>query len=67
MERVGRDDIDVCECGGPEMKPYRALVAQIAAAAGLGVRPVPVPFAVWHAVALLAERLPGAPPAIRSR
>ncbi len=61
VELLGRDDIDVCECGGPEVKPYRALVAQIASAAGLDLRPLPVPFPLWHAVALLAERLPGAP------
>jgi len=30
-------------------------------AAGIALRPLPVPFPLWHAVALLAERLPGAP------
>jgi len=61
VELVGRDDVDVCECGGPEVKPYRAFVAQIASAAGMALWPLPVPFPLWHAVALLAERLPGAP------
>lgn len=49
------------EFGGPSVYSYRDLVVRVAAAAGLSVRPVPVPFAVWHGLAALAERLPGAP------
>ncbi len=61
VELLGRNDVDECECGGPEVKPYRAFVEQIAAAAGIALHPLPVPFPAWHAVALLTERLPGAP------
>lgn len=61
VKLLDRNDVDLCECGGPEVKPYRAFVAQIASAAGVAVRPVHVPFPAWHAVALLAEQLPGAP------
>lgn len=56
-----RRDIALCECGGPEVKPYRAFVEQIAEAAGIRARLVPFPFPLWHAVSLVAERLPAAP------
>ena len=49
------------EFAGPNVYTYRQLVAAVAGAAGLRVRPVSVPFPVWHAAASVAERLPGAP------
>lgn len=57
VELLGCDDVDVCECGGPEVKSSLAFVAQIASAAGSAPRVLPVPFPLWHAVALLVERL----------
>lgn len=54
-------DAEILECGGPEVKSYRAFVEQIGGAAGLSTRLVPVPFSLWHAVGLVTERLPGAP------
>ncbi|MSU90746.1 sugar nucleotide-binding protein [Rhodobacteraceae bacterium 2CG4] len=51
----------VFECAGPEIKTYRAIVQQVAAAAGRNPRLVPVPFALWHAAARGAELLPGPP------
>ena len=58
---LSRGDIRLCECGGAEVKPYRSFVQEIAAAAGIAARLVPVPFPLWRAAALVTERLPGAP------
>ncbi len=52
---------DLYELGGPKVYTYRELVAAVARAADLRVRPVPVPFPIWQALARIAERLPGAP------
>lgn len=49
------------EFAGADVLSYRALVATVAEAEGRVLRPVPVPFAVWRALAAMAERLPGAP------
>jgi uncharacterized protein YbjT (DUF2867 family) len=49
------------ECGGPRVLSYAELIETIARAARLQVSRVPVPFAVWHALARLAEVLPGLP------
>ncbi|MCW2239099.1 complex I NDUFA9 subunit family protein [Azospirillum canadense] len=49
------------ELGGPRVYTYRELLQSLAEALGARHRPVPLPFAVWQAVALIAERLPGAP------
>lgn len=38
VELLGRDGVDVSECGRPEVQPYRTSVAQIASAAGQGNR-----------------------------
>lgn len=46
------------ECGGPRVFSYRELIEVIAHAARLQVRAIPVPFAVWHALARIAEVLP---------
>lgn len=58
---LDRDDIALCECGGPEVKTYRAIVRQIAEAAGIEPRLVPMGFPLWRVMAKVAERLPGAP------
>jgi uncharacterized protein YbjT (DUF2867 family) len=46
------------ECGGPRALSYDELIETVARAACLQVRRIPVPFAVWHALARLAEVLP---------
>jgi uncharacterized protein YbjT (DUF2867 family) len=49
------------ECGGPRIYSYEDLLRTVAREAGLEVRLVPMPFAVWHALALVAEMLPNPP------
>ena len=49
------------ECGGPRVYSYEELLRTIARAASVKPILVPVPFGVWHALAWLAEALPGAP------
>jgi uncharacterized protein YbjT (DUF2867 family) len=46
------------ECGGPRVLSYDELIATVARAARLQARRIPVPFAVWHGLARLAEMLP---------
>jgi uncharacterized protein YbjT (DUF2867 family) len=56
----------IFECGGPRIYSYSQLLKAIAREAGL--RPIlfPMPFAVWHALALFAELLPN-PPVTRNQ
>jgi NADH dehydrogenase len=49
------------ELGGPRVYTYRELLQSIALAMGTRVRTVPMPFAVWRALAGVAEFLPGTP------
>jgi uncharacterized protein YbjT (DUF2867 family) len=49
------------ELGGPRAYSYEELLRTIARAAGLRPTLIPVPFAVWHALALAAEMLPEPP------
>lgn len=49
------------ECGGPRVYSYEELLRTIARAASVKPILVPVPFSVWHALAWVAEVLPGAP------
>jgi NADH dehydrogenase len=60
MQRTGRQAITV-ECGGPRVYAYEELLRTIARAANVKRVLVPVPFAAWHALARVAEMLPGAP------
>ena len=48
------------ECAGPRVYTYRQLLQTMARGAGVRVVLLPVPFAVWHALARGAERLPNA-------
>lgn len=58
VQRTERDPITL-ECGGPRVYIYRDLIRSVARAAGLKPpRLIPVPFAVWHAMARTAELLP---------
>ena len=49
------------ECGGPRVYTYEELLRTITRAANVNRMLVPVPFAAWHALAWVAEVLPGAP------
>ena len=57
VQRTERDPITL-ECGGPHVYTYKDLVRSVAREAGLKPRLIPVPFAVWHALARAAEFLP---------
>ncbi len=49
------------ECGGPRVYSYEDLLRAVAREAGLKPILLPVPFAVWHALASVLEMLPSAP------
>lgn len=49
------------EVAGPEVMTYRQLVETIADAEGVSVHTIPVPFSVWHALALAGNVVPGVP------
>ncbi len=49
------------ELGGPRVYAYTDLLRTVAGGTGEHARLVPVPFALWEALALVAEFLPGAP------
>jgi uncharacterized protein YbjT (DUF2867 family) len=51
----------VFEFGGPTRYSYEQLLRAIAQQAGLSPRLIPIPFAVWHALAWASEILPGLP------
>jgi len=55
-DRAGR----VFELGGPEVLTYREIVERVLAATGRRRPLLPLPFAVWSALAAIASRLPGA-------
>lgn len=60
MQRTETEPLTV-ECGGPRVYSYEELLRTIARAASVKPILVPVPFGVWHALAWVAEVLPGAP------
>jgi uncharacterized protein YbjT (DUF2867 family) len=49
------------ECGGPRSYSYEELLRAVASEAGLEARLMPMPFAVWHVLARVAEMLPSPP------
>ncbi|MDE5440438.1 NAD(P)H-binding protein [Bradyrhizobium sp. CSA207] len=51
----------VFEFGGPTSYPYEQLIRAIAHQAGLAPLLIPIPFAIWHALASASEILPGLP------
>lgn len=59
----GEGDSQAClfEFGGPRVYSYRELVEEISRLLGVRVRLMPVPFRAWHVLAIVAERVPGAP------
>ena len=60
LQRTGTEAITV-EFGGPRVYSYEELLRTIARAANVRPILVPLPFAIWHALARVAEMLPGAP------
>ena len=60
LQRTERDPITL-ECGGPHVYTYKDLVRSVAREAGLKPMLIPVPFAVWYALARAAEFLPSPP------
>ncbi|WP_298373247.1 complex I NDUFA9 subunit family protein [uncultured Bradyrhizobium sp.] len=48
----------IFECGGPRVYSYKELVGIVARQADLAPILVPIPFAVWHALAWASEILP---------
>jgi uncharacterized protein YbjT (DUF2867 family) len=57
LQRTERDPITL-ECGGPHVYTYKDLVRGVAREADLKPVLIPVPFAVWHALALVSAFLP---------
>jgi NADH dehydrogenase len=57
----GNTDVAEYEFGGRRDFSYKELVREIGAAVGRRPVVMPMPFAVWHAAAAVAEFLPGAP------
>jgi NADH dehydrogenase len=57
LQRTERDPLTL-ECGGPRVYTYKDLVRSVAHEADLKPKLIPVPFAVWHAMARVAEFLP---------
>src|SRR5712672_358817 len=51
----------IFEFGGPSVSSYEQFLRAVAHQAGLSPLLVPIPFAVWHALAWPSERLPGPP------
>ena len=49
------------ECGGPRIYAYEELLRSIAHTANIRARLLPMPFAAWHGLAMLAEWLPNPP------
>jgi uncharacterized protein YbjT (DUF2867 family) len=48
----------IFECGGPRVYSYKEFVGIVARQAGLAPILIPIPFAVWHALAWASEILP---------
>ena len=61
LDRSNGADRPCYELGGPRVYTYQELLQSIALAMGTRVRTVPMPFAVWRALAGIAEFLPGTP------
>jgi hypothetical protein len=51
----------IFEFGGPRVYSYEQFLRAVAHQAGLAPLLIPIPFAVWHALAWASEILPGPP------
>jgi len=65
---MGRDEtpLTTFEFGGPSLYSYEQFLRAVAHQAGLAPILIPIPFAVWHALAWASEMLP-APPLTRNQ
>jgi uncharacterized protein YbjT (DUF2867 family) len=61
LDRPDGADRPCYELGGPRIYTYQELLQSIAGEMGIHIRTVPMPFAVWQALAGVAEFLPGTP------
>jgi len=61
LDRSDGADRPCYELGGPRIYTYQEFLQSIAKEMGTHVRTVPMPFAVWQALARVAEYLPGTP------
>jgi uncharacterized protein YbjT (DUF2867 family) len=64
--QLAQISVDTFECGGPCVYSYRELLEAIAGAARLRPFLFPLPLAVWHVLADIAEMLPN-PPVTRNQ
>lgn len=61
LDRPDGADRPCYELGGPRIYTYQELLQSIAGEMGIHIQTVPMPFAVWQALAGVAEFLPGTP------
>ena len=61
IDGASETDSHTFEFGGPRVFTYKELMQEIARQVDTRIRLVPMPFAVWKALAAVAEVLPGAP------
>jgi uncharacterized protein YbjT (DUF2867 family) len=61
LDGAGGADRPCYELGGPRIYTYQELLQSIAKEMDTRIRTVPMPFAAWQALALVAEFLPGTP------
>jgi uncharacterized protein YbjT (DUF2867 family) len=59
--RRGHKDSRIFEFGGPRIYTYKELLQEIARQLGRDTTLMPMPFAMWNALAGVAELFPGAP------
>jgi uncharacterized protein YbjT (DUF2867 family) len=61
MEDAGAPVGRCYELAGPRVYAYEELIRTLTAQIGARTKVLPVPFALWHALAWFAEHLPGSP------
>ncbi len=61
IDRNGAGGSSIFEFGGPRVFTYEELVRHIARQLDVKIRPLPIPFEFWNALARVAEFLPAAP------
>jgi NADH dehydrogenase len=60
MQRVVTPSM-IFELGGPRVYSYKEFLRAVAHEAGLAPVPIPIPFAIWYALAWVSEILPNPP------
>jgi uncharacterized protein YbjT (DUF2867 family) len=61
LDGAGGTEHPCYKLGGPRIYTYQELLQSIAETMDTRIRTVPMPFALWHALARVAEFLPGPP------